>query len=487
MATVFSNDMVAHVWAQNCQSEGRSHNGQYYFSGRALYSYGSHFVAGYVMPDGATLITADSYSITTSRHVSRAHSAARGTVYRVPDLAGLVNSHGLYWLEKGDDDGAAKRAIVRHVEAQALNLSDDAAEYLLGQVKAARSWPKIKREAERARDKAKADARAREIAGRKGEAERMAALSDREFTAHVAAVESSEKWGQYDSGTWRGKEWRKGRPSECLATFATELHRMGVTARAHCGKRVQATLKARLATVRARVRDLKKWESHGDTLATFIRAKADARALYRERMGHGPLAREENKRLGRLVEYLASVRPGLISDKGRESLRLTLQNCRDLERMAAERMERERADREAWLAGGGTRGTWLAGGGTRWTRFSDAQGGAMLRAVDVERDAAGRIVGGTLQTSHGADVPLPHALKAFAFVRRVVATGAPWHANGHCIRVGHFRVDAIDTAGTMRAGCHTIHLGEMERLAGVLGVADVAPSDDALEPSRGAA
>ena len=111
----------------------------------------------------------------------------------------------------------------------------------------------------------------------------------------------------------------------------------------------------------------------------------------------------------------------------------------------------------------------------------------MLRATGVERDDTGRITGGTLETSHGADVPLRHALKAFAFVRRVVATGQAWHANGHCIRVGHFRVDSIDTAGTMRAGCHTIHLGEMERLAAALGVADLAPSDSALEPSRGAA
>lgn len=478
MKTVFSGDMLFHVWAQNSQGEGRRSDGRVYFDGPTLYSYGRHFALGHVMPDGATLLNSDSYSISTSKHQRQARTAARGVRYSVPSLTDLVHSYGFR-----TDPKQAADSILRHVKAHALGFSDESAVYLLGLIGRARSWPKIKREAERARDKAKADARAREIASRKGEAERMAALSDREFTAHVAGVESSETWGRYDSASaWRGKEYRNGRPSETLATFATELHRMGVTARAHCGKRVQATLKARLAMVRARVRDLTKWESHGDTLATFIRAKSDARKLYRERMGHGPLAREENKRLGRLVEYLASVRPGLISDKGRESLRLTLQNCRDLEkqaaeREAAERMERERADRESWLAGGGT----------RWTRFSDAMGGAMLRAVDVERDESGRIVGGTLQTSHGADVPLPHALKAFAFVRRVVATGQPWHANGHCIRVGHFRVDGIDTAGTMRAGCHTIHLGEMERLAGVLGVADVAPSDDALEPSRGAA
>lgn len=483
MATVFSNDMVAHVWANQSQPEGRSHNGQYYFQGRALYSYGSHFVAGYVMPDGATLITADSYSITTSRHVSRAHSAARGTVYRVPDLTGLVNSHGLYWLEKGDDDGAAKRAIVRHVEAQALNLSDDAAEYLLGQVKAARSWPKIKRAAERARDKAKADKAAREIASRKADAAAMAARSDSAFADLLAEKEGARVWGRFKSeSAWRGSEYRAARPSEALAAFATELHRLNVAAKAHCGKRIQATLAARLKATRARVKQLAKWESHGDTLATFARAKAAARELWNQRMSTGPLSRDANGRLGRLVEYLASVRPALLSDAGRAQLAAIKANCDALEgehvaRENRERMEREAADRAAWLAGGGH----------RWTRLSDEKGGAMLRATGVERDDAGRITGGTLETSHGADVPLCHALKAFAFVRRVVATGQAWHANGHCIRVGHFRVDSIDTAGTMRAGCHTIHLGEMERLAAALGVADLAPSDSALEPSRGAA
>lgn len=477
MKTVFSGDMLFHVWAQNTQSEGRRTDSRVFFDGPTLYSYGRHFALGHVMPDGVTLLNADSYSISTSNHQRQAASAVRGRAVSVPELTDLVHS-----VAFRADPRKAPDSILYHVKRHALRFSDESALYLLGLIGRARSWPKIKREAERARDKAKAAAKAREIASRKGEAERMAALSDREFTAHVAGVEASETWGRYDSGTWRGKEYRKGRPSETLATFATELHRMGVTARAHCGKRTIASLKARLATVRARVADLKKWESHGDTLATFIRAKGDARKLYRERMGHGPLSRDENKRLGRLVEYLASVRPGLLTAKGRESLALTLQNVRALEkqaaeREAAERMEREREAREAWLAGGGQ----------RWTRFSDAMGGAMVRAVDVERDESGRIVGGTLETSHGADVPLPHALKAFAFVRRVVATGQPWHANGHCIRVGHFRVDSIDTAGTMKAGCHTIHLGEMERLAAALGVADVAPSDAALEPSRGAA
>lgn len=484
MATVFSNDMVAHVWANQSQDSGRSHNGQYYFEGRALFSYGRHFVAGYVMPDGATLITGDSYSITTTRHVSRAHSAARGRVYIVPGLTDL-----LYPLNRladarpgagGRDD--AKRAILQHVAKHALALGDDAAAYLLGQIGRARSWPKIRREAERAAAKRKAESTAREIAGRKAEAESMAGLHDRAFADLKAARIESPAWGRWKNA--RGySEYRKATTAETLATLATELHRLGVTARAHCGKRVQAALKARLAAVRAEARRAARAEALSVDLGQFQQIKNDARALYRERMGHGPLSREGNKRLGQYcVYFLSHDRAALISPAGKSRLKATLDNCRDLERMAAERESRERMEREREA-----RESWLAGDGPRYWRGSDAAGGALLRAVAVERDDAGRIVGGTLETSHGADCPLPHALKAFAFVRRVVATGQAWHANGHTIRVGHFRVDSIDSAGTMRAGCHTIHAAEMERLAAALGVADIAASDDALESSRGAA
>ena len=84
MATVFDNSMTAHVWAQFTQDSGRSHNGNLFFDGRALYSYGRHYVAGYLAPApgnpagvGVALINADSYSVSTSRHVSNAASATR--------------------------------------------------------------------------------------------------------------------------------------------------------------------------------------------------------------------------------------------------------------------------------------------------------------------------------------------------------------------------------------------------------------------------
>lgn len=72
--TVFDNDMVAHVWAQQSQSEGRSHNGNFSFEGDTLYSYRTpigRFIS--IAGEGvATLVTSETYSITTSGKHMRA-------------------------------------------------------------------------------------------------------------------------------------------------------------------------------------------------------------------------------------------------------------------------------------------------------------------------------------------------------------------------------------------------------------------------------
>ena len=76
MAQVFSNDMVAHVWAQQNQQSGRSNNGNFYFEGRTLYSYGGHFPVGiFAAPGGPVFMNADSYSVSTSKHQSYARRA----------------------------------------------------------------------------------------------------------------------------------------------------------------------------------------------------------------------------------------------------------------------------------------------------------------------------------------------------------------------------------------------------------------------------
>jgi hypothetical protein len=82
-----------------------------------------------------------------------------------------------------------------------------------------------------------------------------------------------------------------------------------------------------------------------------------------------------------------------------------------------------------------------------------------------------RIVGDTLETSAGAEVPLDHAVRAFKLLKRwrdggTVSSGGKTLA----IHVGHFHIESMDENG-IKAGCHTIEWAEIERIAALAGVA----------------
>lgn len=88
MKTVFSNHMVAHVWAQQNQATGRSANGNFRFEGGTLYSYRTP-IANIVKNhrgESIALLTTRSYSVTTSgKHMRPAHRAVSHlTNYAVP-------------------------------------------------------------------------------------------------------------------------------------------------------------------------------------------------------------------------------------------------------------------------------------------------------------------------------------------------------------------------------------------------------------------
>lgn len=142
MATVFENRMVAHVWAQQSQESGRSNNGQFYFTGRTLYSYGSHFVAGYFLPPevlapgfssrALALINDDSPSVTTSKHLSFTRQSVRAgmvTLGGLTDLARRLDHMATY----GEADPRAKalELVTRHLENPTHGVSEQGAARLL--------------------------------------------------------------------------------------------------------------------------------------------------------------------------------------------------------------------------------------------------------------------------------------------------------------------------------------------------------------------
>lgn len=107
--TVFDTAQVAHVWAQGRQAEGRNAARRVYFEGPRLFSYGSHFLTGYRLPDGSALLNSGRYSVSTSRHQQDARFAIPG---RVSDVTGqamrlfvpacLMNAGGRYSSNRGN-------------------------------------------------------------------------------------------------------------------------------------------------------------------------------------------------------------------------------------------------------------------------------------------------------------------------------------------------------------------------------------------------
>jgi len=66
MKTVFQNSELAHIWAAQNQNEGRA--GSFYFNGKTIYSYGSHFPIA-TMIGNDVLFTKRTYSNTTAKHI----------------------------------------------------------------------------------------------------------------------------------------------------------------------------------------------------------------------------------------------------------------------------------------------------------------------------------------------------------------------------------------------------------------------------------
>lgn len=91
------------------------------------------------------------------------------------------------------------------------------------------------------------------------------------------------------------------------------------------------------------------------------------------------------------------------------------------------------------------------------------------RDVDHAAGHLVRIRGDVVQTTGGAECPLPQAIAALRFWRHVLINGQTFDARARGpIRLGHFTLDRIESDGTVRAGCHTFRRPELERLESLI-------------------
>lgn len=592
--TVLDNAGVAHVWAQDSQDYGRSNNGNFFFQGPALYSYGTHFLVGRIMPDGVALLNADSYSVSTSQHQADARGAvSHRTSYSLPGLteldralsqvargmegdsllrkgvkleirryceanAGILAGRLPGWTEsqyerarrvaqdEADQEGANAESWgdfhtrhMRHLQAiQEADGQADALGYLLGLVGLTRSRGAVLKTWEKAQAKAERDAARRKAERQEAEARNLAADYVRADSWSAARSWDSvirEALGRYDAESrlgdlskalLRAQKWAKGRKGwktrhatlqarrahvravlGNLAAIqararANEETRRAVSVLRHLAER-QTRLEEAQAALEAAQERLEGQEGTPaaqaclEGLADHVErarqvsgqgcdlVKGEGRALVQSCDAQADDSDLEAAQVAALVEAAAleiirdHAKPPRVAQAAGKALAERRDQVRAIvaerqarleaakDRRERERLERERATREAWLAGDPS------------ARFYSrtAKGGAFLRAVHVERDAAGQITGGELQTSQGARVPLTHAIRVFRFLKHCRETGRPWAKNGRTLRVGYYQVDSVSPDGTFRAGCHLIEWPQVEALAARLGVLDLAPAD----------
>lgn len=468
--TVFANTMVAHVWAQGSQAHGRSHNGNFYFDGRVLYSYGSHFAVGVLMNDGAAVLNSDSYSVSTTGMQSDALRAVKGERVHVPKLQDIARA--LSYLA---NNGAKKSprhvaAIIAHIEAHAAVMNFKAGGYRWHEEPAgegdetradrllrfcgipkARAAAAIKRGLAKAAKKAKDDAAA-ERKRAKAEAVTLAGMTANELDNWLAT-----RWHfRPFTGNRREDEYA----AERLRNASKDLFRAQKTAKAEgfSDKRRNA-LKAHRAAVLAMLK------AYDDDAAGYVaQLKAERFANWKARYD---AAKDDAARLA--VWQSNGVHPGQYADGTPEYAALVAADEEGKRLNDAERYRQEQEAREAWLKGENS---------GRYTRLSGPGGVALVRrSSDGER----------LETSHGADVPWSHAVKAFRFIRLCVEKGEAFHTNGRVIRVGHFTVDYITADGDMKAGCHRFAWADMKALAEREGVFELTPSAEAVETREGVA
>lgn len=469
MAKVFNNSMVAHVWAQGEQAYGRSHNGNFYFDGRVLYSYGSHFAVGVRMNDNQAVLNSDSYSISTSGMQSDASSAVShfATVY-VPKLQDIARE-----LSYIANNGAKKSprhvaAVIAHIETHAAAMSHKAGSYRWQEEAAgegeetradrllrfcgipkARASAAIKRGLAKAAKKAKAEA-AQRRKSEKAEAVAVADMSPNEFDAAL-----ERRWHVRPfTGQRQGDEYA----ADMLRNASKALFRLIKTAKA---EKLSAARLGRLKAHRAGVlATLKRYDE--DSAAMVAEYHAGRFANWAARYA---AAKDDAERLA--VWRSNGVRADAYGEGTPERAALEKADAEGRRLDSAERMAREAEARELWLKGEGS----------RHVRLSGPDGTALVRrSSDGER----------LETSHGADVPWDHAVKAFRFIRLCVERGEGFKTNGRVIRVGHFTVDYITADGDMKAGCHRFAWADMKALAEREGVFALSPSAEAVETREGA-
>lgn len=513
MRKVMDKRMVCHVWANQAQSEARTPTGNLYFQGPTLYSYGSHYVIGHFMPDGAVLWNASSSSNTTNAHKAKAWQALtgwqRGNMYYVPSLT----SDDV--LRLGKRKGAAMGLIdacVKHIgEIMQGALTHRKIELINAKLDAARTFERT------AQYLCKLEKRKYPIDLLPDSLD-----NKEELETLVRKLRKAELLKQYESDLhnagvmFENAERRHAHPAEWESQADTlrvlqDAYRYAVKANdayrtangkasSACGKllkqiaavmppyRIAADVEARQAArgelVRA-IADLyavhRRMKDKGRTGGQRYTGRREPHALQAarravERIGDaGPwthaLARFERAHAWRAaVAALQSNREnyqelqtsGSAKDR-RNAAKQILENTTDIpavfvslygeEMRTMQKAVREfMAQSDALIAAENAQ------------RIADWKAGVSNVKPDRDAGTFARISHGAVETTLGAVVPLSDAVALVRLARVAMRRGGQSWPRGEGPRVGHFRLDSIAADGAAVIGCHEFSAEEACRV-----------------------
>lgn len=459
MQTVFTNDMVAHVWAQQNQPSGRSGNGQFYFEGRAIYSYGRHFMTGYYVADGHVLLNADTYGITTTRHQSYTWRALSYGVktYRVSKLQNFVYD----CFEGGKvNEKALIDYYARIPESDWTQGLADFVEYVLKPKQA----HDVQKAARKRFEKAAKEKAAKQLASDKKAAKdfidrcKSANLLNARTASTTQITPLNSSWAQtfkldsladYDGLPKAVKvlnQWlvhcRKFGDAVMTKKYVWPLVKAMRERLAYAESRIK--LDARLRTLKElklRIRDALESYSRGDAVEFYH--LCERHSLIGSNGLLGGFTRDLSKGSKWRPMYEAAkamhAKGKVIYEAEQEALRL----------------ERVRKDHEAKAA-----------------RFEAWKKGESVSSYQLPEHVKGyefaylRIRGDNVETSRGATVPLAHAVRLWRFMK---AIKQPWEGDHNApVRVGHFTLEYVKD-NVAKIGCHKLHFDDMQALAETIG------------------
>jgi hypothetical protein len=103
MKKVVTPQEVAHLFANQLQSEATTQGRNFYFNGKSIYSYGSHFCIAKFVDNETLLFTENSYSNTTAKHINHVwHAISHKTKIHCYNPTGTHEENFNYWLNEAE-------------------------------------------------------------------------------------------------------------------------------------------------------------------------------------------------------------------------------------------------------------------------------------------------------------------------------------------------------------------------------------------------